>query len=87
MSISCICTAFSSSLPIVGSTEIGLQLEGSCLLPFLKRGDIFASFHVDGKQTVFVEILNNDVRLVAAISAASFNKRELTLSKPTALLG
>ena len=42
-----------------------------CLLFFLKRGDIFASFHVDGKQPVFIEILNNDVRLGATISAAS----------------
>ena len=32
-------------------------------------------------------MLNNDVRLGATISAASFNNRELTLSKPTALLG
>ena len=63
----------------MGSTDIGLKLEGSCLPPFLKRGDIFASFHVDGKQPIFIEMLNNDVRLGAIISAASFNNRELTL--------
>ena len=42
---------------------------------------------MDGEQAVFIEMLNNDVRLGATILAASFNNRELNLSKPTALLG
>ena len=71
----------------MGRTDIGLELNGSCLSPLLKSGATFANFQIDGTLPDSMERLNSDVRVGATTSMASLSKRAFILSRPTALFG
>ena len=56
------------------------------LSPFLNRGITFAVFHIEGNVLVWRDKLNKAVREGVITSTASFKRRALILSRPTALL-
>ncbi len=76
---------FSRSLLRLHSTEIGLRLFRSDLLPDLWMGETLPIFHVDGKVPVAILRLSNLVMVLDKTGAESHSSLAETPSRPVAL--
>ena len=75
----------SISFDIKGNREIGLEFLASVLIPFLKKGFIFAILHFDGNVSSFIDVLIILARWIAITGAPSFKNPAEIWSIPEGL--
>ena len=79
-------TILSKTFEIIGITDIGLQLLGSDLLPFLKSGVTLAVFQSFGYIPVRKDFEKIEVREGATVLEAIFNNLLGIISRPVAFV-